>query len=539
MKVAFRVDASVRMGTGHLMRCLTLADEVRTRGVLTRFVCRELPDGLQARITSAGHELSRLPRANSAAAQERGRRLAHSDWLGCTQEHDAAETNAALADARWHWIVVDHYALDAEWERAMRSRAEKLLVIDDLADREHEADVLVDQNLQPGVGARSRQPRAVDRYSGLVAATCKRFLGPTYALLRPEFRERRDRPARHGSPPRLNVFFGGADANGATLRVLGALSRLEPGRIEADLIVGGANPHRATIIERSKRVPSTRVFVDVTNIAELFARADVGLGAGGTTIWERCCSGLPTVLVSIASNQRSGCDAVARARVGLDLGENERVTGDEMIRAVLALASRPKLLRKMRTRAEALVDGRGSERIALFMTTAALSLRRATEGDAELAWTWRNHADTRRYSLDPSAVPWETHQRWWGKALQSSDRTLLVATCGHTRVGVLRFDGTVQKAIVSIYLDPALHGLGLGAAMLRAGRKWVEANLPRVDAIHAEILPENVASARIFSSAGYVATGQQCEWVQRIERCQCMARNPTVGNATGQVHEDR
>src|SRR5690606_32001299 len=189
MKVALRTDASMRIGTGHLMRCLTLADALRDAGARTRFVCRALPHGLREVVIGRGHELVELPSVcGSTAGGGDGRgapvasphtALEHADWLGTTQEEDAAATCDALDDgAVWDWLAVDHYAIDARWETRLRTAARRILAIDDLADRRHDCDALLDQNLHAGMHA---------RYDGLVPDACVRLVGPRHALLRPEF----------------------------------------------------------------------------------------------------------------------------------------------------------------------------------------------------------------------------------------------------------------------------------------------------------------------------------------------------------------
>jgi UDP-2,4-diacetamido-2,4,6-trideoxy-beta-L-altropyranose hydrolase len=515
VRVAIRADASVEIGTGHVMRCLALADELAARDVAVRFVCRAVPEALAGRIRAAGHQLATLspPRGERAGTRgdEPGVALAHAGWLPTTQAEDAEATLAALADGEaFDWLVVDHYALDARWERAVRARARRLLAVDDLADRPHEVDALLDQNVQR---------RGSDRYAGLLPERCRRLVGPAHALLRPEFRE----AARPGAPVvsrrfLVNVALGGVDQGGVTVRAVEALARLPRDRFAVDVITGGANPHRQRLEALCRDLPNVRLFVDVAGVAELFRAADLGLGAGGVSALERAGTGLPQLLVSIAANQRPGCEAMAAARVALDLGDGEALGGEALEWAVARLADRPGLLRRMGRRAAALVDGRGAERVALYLCREALTLRPAARSDAAMAWRWRNDPFTRRYVFDPNPIPWETHLGWWERSLASPARSLLVLESGRRPVGILRFDHDGDASVISIYVDPALASLGLGSMALRAGERWIAEHRRSTRTIVAEILPANAQSRRTFAAAGYRETEDPVRWLRPVRR---------------------
>jgi RimJ/RimL family protein N-acetyltransferase len=216
--------------------------------------------------------------------------------------------------------------------------------------------------------------------------------------------------------------------------------------------------------------------------------------------------------LSVAPNQRPNCRALAAAGAAVYLGDPDEVTADSLAALLRSLASRPRLLDRMGRRAAALVDGRGVERLALLLLRGPITFRLATVEDARMAWTWRDHPSTRRFSVDPAPVPWSTHEKWWSGSVASARRILLVATSRSSDLGVLRYDLEGSTATVSIYLDPGLAGLGLGSVILREGTSWLAANAPSVDRIHAVILPENVASIRSFAAAGYESTGTGRDW---------------------------
>ncbi len=200
MKIAIRVDASFQIGTGHFMRCLTLADTLKQRGAEIRFICRYLPDYLQDSLRKSGYEFKLLTSVSTEVVEGD---LVHSSWLGTCQHIDAQDSVHALSDSKWDWLIVDHYALDAQWESAVRAVSKKILVIDDIADRLHDCDLLLDQNYYANMDS---------RYKGKVPLYCRLLLGPRYALLRDEFRQLREKvKLRTGPVKRILVFFGGVE----------------------------------------------------------------------------------------------------------------------------------------------------------------------------------------------------------------------------------------------------------------------------------------------------------------------------------------
>jgi UDP-2,4-diacetamido-2,4,6-trideoxy-beta-L-altropyranose hydrolase len=352
MKVAFRVDASGQIGTGHLARCLTLANHLRRFGADTRFLCRAPSPYLADQITSLGHALIALaPPMTALEASQLD--LAHGLWLGVSQEQDIAESLDAL-DAKVDLLVVDHYGIDYRWQNQMREAAGLLMVIDDLADRRHECDLLLDQNIY-NIGA-------TGRYAKLAPARCEMLLGPDYALLRPEFCIPPKRESRAGQ--RINIFLGGTDPDGGTLWALEAVAPLCNETLRVDVIVGGSNPHQPAIRAACADLPAATLHVQSNEIARLFTIADLAIGAGGSACLERCNRGLPQILTSFAQNQRLTCDAFARAGVALNVGDMDRLSPAGLRATVVSLLANQKQLREMGDRGRSVVDGKGTQRVA-------------------------------------------------------------------------------------------------------------------------------------------------------------------------------
>lgn len=340
-----RADASPAIGTGHVARCLTLASAVRARGGTVRFITRNLPAHLRDWIRSAGHECVSIDGGPAEPADE----LEHAAWLGTSQAADARDTALALADAQWDWMVVDHYALDARWERRLRASVRRLLIIDDLADRDHVCDLLLDQNL----------PADIARYAPRVPSGSGVMTGPKFALLRDEFRAARERARpRDGEVRRALVFMGGGDADNHTVRAIAACVRANFAAGEVDVVIGGGQANERQV-EAAAALAGYTCHVQTRCMADLMVAADLAIGASGSASWERCAVGLPAVAMAVAVNQRRILDGLAA------VGAIVPVTPDtDSIAVALSRARRdPAAVQAMSHAAWQLVDGAGVDRV--------------------------------------------------------------------------------------------------------------------------------------------------------------------------------
>lgn len=291
MNVAFRADASPELGAGHISRCLTLAESLKARGASITFVCAAGSLSVVPRLAEVADEVVEIPgsvRAEQGPVEE--------IWSAAEQESDAESTVAGLSGQKIDLLVVDHYGLDYRWESAVRSLAGRMLVIDDLANRRHDCDILLDQNLYPD---------SDERYGELVPLGCELLLGPAFALLRPEFTERRALSrVRSGPVQRLLVSFGGVDRANATEIALDAFEASScHGECGVDVVIGALHPARERIVRRCED-QGYACHVDTSQMAELILQADIAIGAGGASSWERCYLGLPAIVVITAANQR-------------------------------------------------------------------------------------------------------------------------------------------------------------------------------------------------------------------------------------------
>lgn len=484
--IVFRADASVAIGSGHVMRCLTLADalDINPRGVL--FVCADLPGHLAALVRHRGYAVQLIAATDDAAA-------------------DAELTSAAIrshfATAKVDWLAVDHYGLGHAWESAMRADAVRIVAIDDFADRVHDCDLLLDQNLTPDMH---------ERYRAKVPPQCRFLLGPEFALLRPEFAAARaEARTRDGRLRRLLVSFGGSDPTNETAKTLEALGDLRMHAVAVDVVVGSSNPNR-DVIESMCRASAFDFHCQTDRMAALLDAADLCIGGGGTSSWERCCTGTPALVIALAANQVVVAEQVAAAGAAVYLGPSDEVSAGRVANELGALADAPEALSAMSRAAMALVDGQGAPRVAAILKEEGpdgrIRLRMATLDDAHRTHEWRNAPEVRAASLDEQEIPWADHLGWFQRTLASPDRMLLIAEAGSHPVGVLRYDVDVaaRRATVSIYMRPGQAGKGLGTRMLHAGSAWLAARRPDIQGIDAVVRPENLASRRAFIKAGFL-----------------------------------
>jgi UDP-2,4-diacetamido-2,4,6-trideoxy-beta-L-altropyranose hydrolase len=341
MNVIFRADASVVIGTGHVMRCLTLADVLKSRGATCHFICRGDSGHALDFIRMRGHDAHGLPSSDSSPPV-------------LDVSEDATLTRALARGLRPEWLIVDHYSLGQEWECQVRSVARRLFVIDDIG-RAHRCDVLLDQNFRNPVHARYRQS---------LATKTLLLLGSEFALLRPEFATLRTLALqrRTGALTRLLVSMGGTDPGNETSKVLAGLEARWHPEWALDVVVGASNPHLNAVADACERIPNTSLHVQAANMAELMLAADCAISAGGSTTWERCCLGLPALVAVVSDDQLAIADAVAKAGAQILLGWNSALSDRSYAESVAALT--PVSLRKMATAAAAICDGRGAERVA-------------------------------------------------------------------------------------------------------------------------------------------------------------------------------
>ncbi|PWW08346.1 UDP-2,4-diacetamido-2,4,6-trideoxy-beta-L-altropyranose hydrolase [Paenibacillus cellulosilyticus] len=335
------------------MRCLTLAERLRKTGAEVSFICRELPGHLASLAAAHGYDVHMLPFIKSPEASSVE---GFVEALQRDKMQDLVYTQELLRQFNTiDWLVVDHYALDEEWEKGIRPYAERVFVIDDMANRHHDCDALLDQNFHADMDS---------RYDGLVPDPCIRLLGPRYLLLREEFRNPLfGRRARDGTIHRVLVFFGGSDPTNETIKTLDAIEMLNRQDIAYDVVVGQGNANKDQIEVRCANMPGVNYYYQVDYMAELMEKADFAIGAGGATTWERCYLGLPAMVIALAENQREGVEELAPYGAFMNLGWHGDISSAELGAHMDYVYNHPELVKEMGMKARRLVQTDGTAAI--------------------------------------------------------------------------------------------------------------------------------------------------------------------------------
>ena len=496
----------MRMGYGHVMRCLSLADKLKTKGCSVYFACRNWPGNAGSLIQQRGFLVVWVDVDNDPSASDQAATINH--WLGVPPEQDVNACKAALSGMHIDWLVVDHYGIDAVWHRAMRSQVGQILVIDDLADRDYDCDLLLDQTFG----------RTQADYSHHVASHCMLLLGSEYALLRPAFSRLRfsslDR--RHGEAGlgRILVAMGGTDPDNLTSQVLEGLSQVDwKVAPNIDVVLGsGSNQTDKLRRQAQAYVANVRVLENVTNMAELMRDADLAIGAGGITSWERCCMGLPSLVVESAANQSLSINnlteigAVKKLNAAADLSTT-------IFENITDCINNPQQMSQMTASAATVTRGLGADLVSahLFARRAkdggAVVLRPAEKADMKMVHTWQSDKKTRRFSHNTRVPTLDEHVQWYKFKLADPNSYFFIVLHNGIDSGVLRLDrleSDKSELLVSIYTAPGHYRQGLASIALEYAIELFHQS----DLI-ADVLSENTSSIRLFNSVGFKQVGAE------------------------------
>lgn len=505
MKVVFRTDASGLIGTGHVMRCLNLASALRKRDGDSLFLCRDHAGNLVPLIRERGFEVRVLGEGVSGNSSAIGDTPSAADSsrsrLGAGWLTDAEETIRVVTEwGRPDWMIVDHYGIDFQWERMVRPYSRGLMVIDDLADRAHDCDLLVDQNLVAN-------PRS--RYGGKLPEHCCLLVGPRYAMLAPRYAELHGHVApRHGKIHRVLVYFGGADIENITGKTISAFLTLGRKDVEMDVVVNPQSPHVESIRRQIAGVGNVRLHMFLPSLSGLMSLADVSIGAGGITTWERCCLGVPSYVITLADNQIAGAMELDRLGVICWLGNASDMSLRDLTDAISDMLEKSSHIDFSR-RGLDLVDGLGSIRIADYLTAGCdsrLRVRPASPDDEELILRWANDPVVRDNSFSPGLIDAAVHHQWFRRRLanRASCCVFVVETEAGLPVGQVRFELSNEVWEVHYALDACMRGRGMGGVFLKAALSEFLTQVPSCTEIVGRVKSGNLASQKVFKRLGFV-----------------------------------
>ncbi len=514
MNIIFRVDASLAIGTGHVMRCLTLAQVLKENGADVGFICRKHEGNLIDKIRLSGfivHELEALKET------EVDIRLAHSHWLGVTQQKDANDCIDILKAKKIDWLVVDHYSLDNQWEKRLKPYYEKLMAIDDLADRRYQCDILLDQTF-------GRQQKD---YSILVPEDCKLLLGSQYALLRPEFAKWRPYSIErrgHSEFKQLLINMGGVDVDNVTEKILDELKLCSLSNdMSITVVMGGSAPHLESVKSKAITLPyKTEVKVDVGNMAEIMANSDIAIGAAGATTWERCCLGLPTIQIIIAKNQLFSAKILAHHNI-VKLVKNIQ-------EIACLLESSTEWMNNVGNEALEICDGMGSYKVFNKMTDYKISLKgfgeadlcnyvNLSENDKLKALNMRNHSQIKKWMYNQDSISEEDHFEFIKNLEIDMGRRYFLVKQKDNIIGSINFSKiNFEKSVeLGIYTNPFLQLKGAGGLLESAASQYAFIEL-NVKKIKLEVFSDNERAIHFYNKCGFKLIDTKKENHQNIMR---------------------
>lgn len=510
--LVIRADSDSYIGTGHVMRCLALAQAWQLQGGQAVFISRIESEALCQRIESSGIKLIRINGSHP-----------DPDDLGITLEILGQIVQRQSASEKI-WLAIDGYNFDDRYFQAVRAAGCHLLVIDDLAALPHyHADVLLNQNFN------------AEQLNYSCETETQRLLGTRYALLRPEFLRWRDwqRTTRE-TANRILVTLGGSDPDNITLKVIQALQQIKLPALEAKIIVGPANTHLETLREVAYRSEDKiQILTNVNNMPELMTWADVAVSAGGSTCWELAFMGVPILVTVIAENQQLIAESLCQKGIAVNLGTANMLLPDIVAQTITDLLNSAERRDEMTVKSRGLVDGEGADRAVMALTEESLRLRRAKESDCLQVWEWANAPDVRAVSFSSEPIPWENHVQWFRSKLTDQNCLYYIAVNSDDQpVGQIRFDVKNKEAVISISLDITSRGKGYGSKLIHKASEYLQKNT-KVDLIHAWVKQGNESSLRAFTKAGYKMMtaesiqGQQAAHFilnQKEQQCQAISQ---------------
>jgi len=508
MRIIIRTDASQQIGSGHVMRCLTLAESLRGFDSTVEFITRSHVSNLDKLIKNKGFKVYSLPNPSKYRSQQSLKK--YTSWLGVQQDLDANETIQILTGESPDYLIVDHYALDYKWENKLRPYAKKIMVIDDLANRTHDCDVLLDQNYVHDQG----------RYHKLLSPSATQLLGPKYTLLRKEFEEIcKDRQQSYDTIKSVFIFFGGIDVGNLTTMALEVLMHPNLIHLSLNVVIGANNPYQDMVMNQIEKHPHAKLHVQVDNMAELMKESDIVLGAGGSTIWEWMSIGLPSIVVTTAENQISSVKSLAQDNYIKWLGNIDQVSKQIISKAFLEAMNNSKPLCKQSRKSQELVDGNGTQSVAKLLTIGpsiqTLEVRRAKISDSLLYWHWANDPTVRINAFNQHKIRWEEHQAWFNERLADFNTKLLLIESEAGPVGQVRLNRSDSNYIISYSIARQFRGLSLGQVVLTKAIDYLRQR--EVATLIGDVKENNLASIKIFNQLGFDEVASHQKGVIRFQ----------------------
>lgn len=477
MQVLIRADASTQMGTGHVMRCLALAQACLAEGWQVSFLMGKGVPSLAQRLKDEGIEIIEMLEPWGAEA-------------------DAQQTIQLAKTLEADWVVVDGYHFEADYQKWLKDAGLRVLVLDDYGHASHYwADVVLNQNITADEALySSREP-----YTQLL-------LGTRYVLLRKEFWPWRN--WQRQIPPiasKVLVTLGGSDPDNVTLPVIQALQKVQIEGLEIVVVVGGSNPHYEQLVQMIKN-SDTKISLkhNVTNMPELMAWADLAITAGGSTCWETAFMGLPSIAIILAENQTAIVKNLSALNAVIDISFHEAFEINSLVHCLQQYLEQQELRLGLSRTSSDLVDGYGPDRLMMALQKSPIRLRPIHKEDCSLLWHWANDPVTRAASFSSGSIFWYEHIQWFDAKIESESCKMYIALDNRDQpVGLIRYDiDPKNEAVVSITIATQYRGKGYASLIAKKTSSKVLKE-SKLNQLNAYIKPDNLASIKVFLKAGF------------------------------------
>tara|TARA_B100000035_G_scaffold315477_1_gene336762 strand:+ start:5280 stop:6830 length:1551 start_codon:yes stop_codon:yes gene_type:complete len=502
MNFFFRVDSSLKIGTGHLIRCLTLAKVLRMQGAECKFICGPQKDNFIKLVKNEGFKVFTFAKSKNKIVKNKNdktKKNYYFDWIETSWQEDVKNTIKALGSDIIDWLVVDHYALDKKWENKIRPYVKKIMVIDDLANRDHSCDLLLDQNLIANQET---------RYLKRILPNCTTFLGPKFALLQPEYSKLHIRKQiNRDKIKRVLVFFGGVDKKNLTKLTLKSLLKIKRKDITFDVVISSLNPNKSNIQKFLHKKPNVNMYDSLPSLAPLMIKADIAIGACGSTTWERLCLGLPSLVITIAENQKPIAKELDRLNLIKLIGHHTYVKEENILNSFKSALDEN--LKKWTRYSKTITNGKGVFKIASILMIndkSKLKIRMAKKEDEQLLLLWANDPIVRANAFSPDIISSQVHSSWFHSRLNNGEfcKIFILETIEGVPIGQVRFEKKFKKWFVNYSLSKIARGKNIGSRLLNLSIQKFKKKEKLT--LFAEVKKSNNPSIKIFKKNKFKLT---------------------------------
>ena len=496
--ILFRCDSSNIIGSGHVSRCRNLARGLKNQGARIIFVCRD-------------HNLNLIEKL-----KKEFKVLVITDDLLNTcfdfkntfskrnlfQLKDSEATFKLILKEdllNIKWVIVDHYELGKEWEISIKENLKnhkklKLMAIDDLRSRNHEVDILLDQNYY------NFNDISILNWQG----KRKNLIGCNYCLLSEEYALLHNRIPNRQILSRILIFFGGADPHNILCGVIDILKKDSFKKFNFDIVIGG----QAEYFERVKTMvadnPNFKIHINLPSLSNLMIRSDAAIGAAGSSAWERACLNLPSIVFTFGFDQEVASKSFHEDGYNILIGDKNKVNFQNIFNSIEKLSNS---IGSIKTGYN-LVDGKGVGRVSLAIMGPKLPilLKDAKEHDLDLFWRWANDILERNNSNKISFIDYQDYKKYFLECLKDKNITKMIALDSNQReLGQVSFDlnDINNHAMIDLYIDSAARSFGISSKVIELGLKKMEKKLGRKIITKAKVLKSNIKGINCFTNAGF------------------------------------